>query len=147
ELIGGYFNGHPWHQNVRVIVEDTNHPATRHLGSTFQITDEVYQFRAPYDCNKLLILMRLDTEGVDRPSASVNGKRLTDRDVLELTVREGKPEPGRITGHLLSIRPTLPRRSRLSPRRDLPGPRLRHPGSGTPRRILTAAGPCGPPAA
>jgi hypothetical protein len=36
--------------------------------------------------------MRMDTEAVDRPTASVNGKRLGDQDVLELTVKDGKPE-------------------------------------------------------
>ena len=32
ELIGGYFDQHPWHQDVTVAVEDQRHPATRHLG-------------------------------------------------------------------------------------------------------------------
>ena len=34
EMIGGYFDGHPWHQEVTVKVEDTRHPATRHLGTS-----------------------------------------------------------------------------------------------------------------
>src|SRR5438552_3177780 len=29
QMIGGYFNGHPWHQEVQILVEDRNHPATR----------------------------------------------------------------------------------------------------------------------
>src|ERR1041384_6549640 len=33
ELIGGYFNEHPWHQDVTIKVEDRRHPATRHLES------------------------------------------------------------------------------------------------------------------
>ena len=37
ELIGGYFDQHPWHQDVTVKVEDNSHPATRHLDKTFQI--------------------------------------------------------------------------------------------------------------
>ena len=32
ELVGGYFDGHPWHEKVTVKVEDTKHPATAHLG-------------------------------------------------------------------------------------------------------------------
>lgn len=32
DMVGGYFNGHPWHQKVGIIVEDKEHPATRHLG-------------------------------------------------------------------------------------------------------------------
>ena len=45
ELLGGSFDGHPWHQRAAVIVEDPTHPATRHLGDAFDITDEIYQFR------------------------------------------------------------------------------------------------------
>lgn len=60
ELIGAYFDGHPWHQKVNVIVEDTKHPATRHLGASFEITDEIYQFRNPYARDKLHVLMKLD---------------------------------------------------------------------------------------
>jgi type 1 glutamine amidotransferase len=43
-LIGGVFDGHPWHERVRIIVEDSSHPATAHLVSVF-LTDEIYQFR------------------------------------------------------------------------------------------------------
>lgn len=60
ELIGGYFDGHPWHQKVKIIVEDAKHPATRHLAPSFEIVDEIYQFRTPYSRDKLRILMRLD---------------------------------------------------------------------------------------
>ena len=90
KLIGGYFDGHPWHQKVRVIVEDTNNPATRHLGKSFEITDEIYQFRAPYDRGRLHVLMRLDTRRVDRTTVTLNGKPLTDKDDFRLTVKGGK---------------------------------------------------------
>jgi type 1 glutamine amidotransferase len=62
ELIGGYFNLHPWHQKVKVIVENKTHPATRHLGDSFEITDEIYQFKEPYARDKLQILMKLDPQ-------------------------------------------------------------------------------------
>jgi uncharacterized protein len=90
KLIGGYFNGHPWHQKVRVIVEDHKHPATRHLGKSFEITDEIYQFTAPYDRGRLHILMRMDM-AVDRPQTRLNGTLLGDKDRVELTVKDGKP--------------------------------------------------------
>src|SRR5438034_2987589 len=45
KLIGGYFNGHPWSQKVVIRVEDRTHPATRHLGASFEINDEIYQFK------------------------------------------------------------------------------------------------------
>ncbi len=44
-LVGARFNGHPWTQTVDVVVEDPDHPATRHLGSAWRWHDEVYQFR------------------------------------------------------------------------------------------------------
>jgi type 1 glutamine amidotransferase len=60
EMIGAYFDGHPWTKKINVIVEDPKSPATRHLGPSFQINDEIYQFRAPYDRGKLHVLMRMD---------------------------------------------------------------------------------------
>jgi type 1 glutamine amidotransferase len=86
KLIGGYFDGHPWHQKVRVIVEDRKHPATRDLGESFEITDEIYQFRAPYDRKRLHVLMRLDM-AIDRPKARLNGAEV---EKAELTVKDGK---------------------------------------------------------
>lgn len=64
EMIGGYFAGHPWTQEVNVIVEDTNHPATRMLGSQFRVYDEIYTFRN-WDRKKTHVLMRLDNNSVD----------------------------------------------------------------------------------
>ena len=62
ELIGAYFDQHPWHTKVTVIVEDQKHVATRHLGASFEITDEIYQFKAPYGRDKLHVLMRLEPQ-------------------------------------------------------------------------------------
>jgi len=62
DLIGAYFDGHPWHQKVRVIVEDKKHVATKHLGDSFEITDEIYQFKGPYSREKLKVLMTLEPE-------------------------------------------------------------------------------------
>lgn len=64
ELIGAYFDGHPWHTKVKVIVEDSKSPATKHLPQMFEITDEIYQFKTPYDRKKLHVLMRLDMDSV-----------------------------------------------------------------------------------
>jgi type 1 glutamine amidotransferase len=89
KLIGGYFDQHPWHEKVRVIVEDTRHPATRHLGSSFTIADEIYQFRKPYDRKKLHVLLKLDLESTHR-TMRFNGKDLTAKDVFSLRVKGGK---------------------------------------------------------
>jgi type 1 glutamine amidotransferase len=85
QLIGAYFDGHPWHQKVKVAVEDTRHPATRHLGKSFEITDEIYQFKAPYDRSKLHVLMRLDMSSVDKP-----GNRRDNDNALAWTHEMGK---------------------------------------------------------
>lgn len=73
EMIGGYFDGHPWHQKIRIIVEDQKHPATRHLGETFEITDEIYQFRTPYTRENLRILMRMDMKSVKEQGKRKDG--------------------------------------------------------------------------
>jgi len=65
EMVGAYFDGHPWHEKVRVKVEDREHVATKHLGESFEITDEIYQFKAPYERSKLHVLTSLDTTNLD----------------------------------------------------------------------------------
>ncbi len=45
DMIGGAFDGHPWHEDVSLIVEDKNHPSTEHLGETWELKDEIYQFK------------------------------------------------------------------------------------------------------
>src|SRR5262249_40571207 len=67
KLIGRYCNGHPWHQKIKVLVEDKNHPAARPLGDAFEITDEISQFKGPYSRDKLHVLMRMDVKSVDKP--------------------------------------------------------------------------------
>ena len=36
-LIGGRFDGHPWHEEVELVVEDARHPAVSHLAPGFTI--------------------------------------------------------------------------------------------------------------
>jgi type 1 glutamine amidotransferase len=63
-LIGGVFDGHPWHRPVTVIVEDRRHPATQHLGAAFEIADEIYQFR-DWTREHVHVLLRLDPRSID----------------------------------------------------------------------------------
>ena len=58
ELIGGYFNGHPWHQMVTIEVTDPASPLVNFLGKSFQINDEIYQISdfQVKDCHVLLRL-------------------------------------------------------------------------------------------
>jgi hypothetical protein len=72
EMIGGYFNGHPWHEEVGILVEDRSHPSTRHLPDRFTIHDEIYTHR-DWSRDKTRVLMRLDMDSVDKSKAA--GKR------------------------------------------------------------------------
>jgi type 1 glutamine amidotransferase len=65
ELIGGYFNGHPWHQKIKIHVEDPAHPAAKGFKDGDEITDEIYQFRDPYSRDKLHIILSVDNKSVD----------------------------------------------------------------------------------
>lgn len=61
DMIGAYFAGHPpGFQKIRVIVEDKDHPATKHLGDSFAIEDEIYQFKSPYGRDKVRVLLSMD---------------------------------------------------------------------------------------
>ncbi|GAA2648066.1 ThuA domain-containing protein [Streptomyces vastus] len=46
ELLGARFARHPDYQPGKLLVEDREHPATRHLPSAWEFTDEWYDFRA-----------------------------------------------------------------------------------------------------
>ena len=46
DMLGGTFDGHPWHQEVTLKVEWPEHPALAHLPPSWTLTDEIYQFRA-----------------------------------------------------------------------------------------------------
>lgn len=101
ELIGGYFDGHPWHQEVAINVEDPIHPATRHLGSTFKITDEIYQFKN-YSRSRIHVLLSLDVNSVDLKRKGVNR---TDNDFAVAWCR--KYGRGRIFYAALGHRPEV----------------------------------------
>ena len=71
ELIGGYFDGHPWVQPVRVDIEDPAHPIMEGISNGFEITEEVYQFRA-FSRDRVRVLMTLDPRSVDLRAEGVN---------------------------------------------------------------------------
>src|SRR6516225_5291715 len=64
DLIGGYFNGHPWHQAVTIEVADAADPLVAFLGSSLQLNDEVYQI-SDFDYRGSRVLLRLDQSSVD----------------------------------------------------------------------------------
>ena len=71
-MIGGYFDGHPWHQKVQVTVEDAAHPSNKSLRSGFTVLDEIYQFKAPYDRELQHVVLSLDTASVPMDLDSIH---------------------------------------------------------------------------
>jgi uncharacterized protein len=70
KLIGGYFNGHPWHQTVRIAIVDPSDPLVGFLGASLQITDEIYQI-SDFDYEGSHVLLRLDETSVDLNQSGV----------------------------------------------------------------------------
>ena len=64
ELIGAYFNGHPWAQEVTVRAENRDHPILQDFEAVFRISDEIYQFRN-FSRDRTHVLLSLDTSSVD----------------------------------------------------------------------------------
>ena len=61
QMMGGYFSGHPWHEDVGVKLDDPSHPLLKVFGGKgFRITDEIYQFKDPYSRQNLRVLLSLD---------------------------------------------------------------------------------------
>jgi uncharacterized protein len=67
-MLGGVFDGHPWHEPVTLRVEDSSHPAaTGWPTKTFEITDEIYQYKK-YDRADKHVLISLDPTNESRPT-------------------------------------------------------------------------------
>jgi uncharacterized protein len=71
ELIGGYFDGHPWVQEASVDVEDPQSPLVAHAAPSFRFTEEFYQFRA-FSRDRVRVLLTLDTHTVDLSAPGVD---------------------------------------------------------------------------
>jgi type 1 glutamine amidotransferase len=72
EMIGGYFDGHPWNQfQAPIIVEDPEFPAARHLPKTFTVLDEIYQVKN-YSRDRVRVIMRMDPAQIDLKKKGVN---------------------------------------------------------------------------
>jgi type 1 glutamine amidotransferase len=61
EMLGGQFQDHPYGTVAGAVInEDPNFPATRHLPSLFNLTDEFYQVKG-FSREKSRVVLRLDT--------------------------------------------------------------------------------------
>ena len=63
ELMGGYFDGHPWNEKVYLKLDEPEHPLVVMLKELpeLAVADEIYQFKDPYSRSKLRVLVSLDT--------------------------------------------------------------------------------------
>ena len=76
EMIGGYFDEHPWNTEVTMKVEDHGHLSTKHLPAAWTLADEIYQFKNYSRADKH-VLLSLDVPSVD---LTVKGVKRADRD-------------------------------------------------------------------
>ena len=73
DLIGGYFNGHPWHQQITIDVVDPKSALVSHLGKSFQVNDELYQID-DFNPQTSHVLLRLDPSSVDLKKPGARAK-------------------------------------------------------------------------
>lgn len=76
--------GHPWRENdlVTIKVEEPDHPiVAAFAGKSFQIRDQIFQFRHGYSRQRLRILLSVDTDNTDMdPKRRFLPERAADKD-------------------------------------------------------------------
>jgi len=88
EMLGGIFNGHPWHEKVTVKPDDPDHPLNAAFeGKGFEITDEIYQFSGPHSRKDLRILLSVDLDKTRVTPAHKRKMRRSDNDYAVSWVR------------------------------------------------------------
>ena len=77
EMLGGYYDGHPWGQfNAPLVVEDAQFPGLKNFPATFTLFDEIYQIKN-YSRKDVRVLMSLDADKLD---PAHKGVKRTDKD-------------------------------------------------------------------
>src|SRR5271169_6383213 len=77
EMIGGYFDEHPWGTfDAPILVEDPTFPGMQQWPKSFVLKDEIYQMK-DFSRDKVRVLMRLDASKLDLKNPHVHR---TDRD-------------------------------------------------------------------
>jgi len=79
EMIGGYFDGHPWRHSMDVTIKvdpgKEKHPLVSHLnGESLAFKEEIYQHKDPYNSEKNNVILRLDTEKTSMEVAKIKRK-------------------------------------------------------------------------
>lgn len=87
QMLGGYFDGHPWHQLIKVKLDEPTHPLLAAFGGqSFEVTDEIYQFKDPYSRSRLRVLLSVDNSSID----AGKGKRADGDYAIAWVRRQGK---------------------------------------------------------
>ena len=74
DMIGGYFDEHPWGTfDAPIVVEDPNFPGMAQWGKSFVLRDEIYQIKE-FSRDKCRVLMRLDASKLDLKNPRVHRK-------------------------------------------------------------------------
>jgi uncharacterized protein len=77
EMIGGYFDEHPWGTfDAPIVVEDISFPGMQQWPRSFVLRDEIYQMKS-FSRDKVRVLMSLDPSKLDLANPRVHR---TDRD-------------------------------------------------------------------
>lgn len=92
QMLGAYEDGgHPWgpKETITIKVEDSSHPVNAAFGGkSFEIQDEVFQFRHGYSRDKLRILLAIDADKTDMgPKRRILPERRKDKDLAMSWVR------------------------------------------------------------
>ena len=74
DMIGGYFDEHPWGTfDAPIMVEDPSFPGMKQWPPAFVVRDEIYQIRN-FSRDKVRVLMRLDASKVDLNNPRIHRK-------------------------------------------------------------------------
>src|SRR5215467_8440902 len=72
DMIGGYFDEHPWGTfDAPIVVEDSAFPGMQQWPKSFVLRDEIYQLK-DYSRDKVRVLMRLDPNKLDLKNKNVH---------------------------------------------------------------------------
>jgi type 1 glutamine amidotransferase len=71
QMLGGYFDGHPWGQfDAPLVVEDAAFPGMKNFAGAFALFDEIYQIK-DFSRRNTRVLLSLDADKIDRSRPGV----------------------------------------------------------------------------
>ena len=80
EMVGGYFNQHPWGVfDAPMVVEDPNFPGMQGFPHEFTFRDEIYQPKN-YSREKCHVIISMDASKLDLSNPRVSEERRADKD-------------------------------------------------------------------